>query len=160
MLKIPLTLSQRFLFAGNVPCVELEPEKISVSDAIMPGEFNPHKIRLWVLGDISGAICAVWADCEQDAWDKACDENFLDSYQIAETDPDLKRNEETGEETLDNSMELMRLGNASEPFAFDQAWMAVAPWEKQAVEVLVCMAHAIGAQADTLEDSPYHLVNP
>lgn len=156
MRNIPLTLSQHFPMASNVPLVELSPDLIAMDGAIFPGSFNPHKVRLWVLGDIFGAICAVWADCEQDAWDNACDAGFLDSYQIEETDPDLKRNDETGEETLDNSLELMLLGNASEPFAFDQAWTATAPWHKQSLAVQICMAHAIGATADTLVDSPYH----
>ena len=50
--------------------VELDAEKILCNDIHLPNSrFNPHNVRLWVIGTEFGALGAVWADCEQDAFD-------------------------------------------------------------------------------------------
>ncbi len=54
--------------------VELEDERILCNDIILPfGEFNPHNVRLWVIGNEFGALGAVWASHEQDALDELVD---------------------------------------------------------------------------------------
>jgi hypothetical protein len=90
----------------------------------------------------------VWAQCEQDAWDEACDAGILDPHQVEESE--IIRNEESGEESLDSSLELMRLGNASEPFAFDQPWIATVPLDKLEPKIVALFAEAKGAGRETL----------
>lgn len=87
---------------------EIESERVLANDVIFPGEFNPHDVRLWVIGNEFGALGAVWAS-ECDAFDVLCDEGLSAGLMIDEPDDDE---------------EFVRLGNAGEPHDLSNAWIA------------------------------------
>lgn len=109
----------------------------------MPWGFNPHSVRLWVIGNEFGALCAVWADCEQDALDEAVDANFLDSLQVDEA--------EFAQMPEDEQDEFARLGNAGEPFDLSNVWIqTVRLSEKEDCQLLCALSYASGACQTTL----------
>lgn len=103
-----LLLKQRLPFADNPRFAELELDRILGNNVVLPGEFNPHNVRLWVIGNEFGAMGAVWADCQGDALDELVDADLGSGLLIDESDAD----EETS-----------RLGNAGEPADLSHAWM-------------------------------------
>ena len=56
--------------------VDVKDEDILCNDVILPGEYNPHHKRLWVIGDVYGVLRALWADNEQDALDELIDRDM------------------------------------------------------------------------------------
>lgn len=90
--------------------IELDASRILCNDISLPDDHNPHNVRLWVIGNEYGPLCAVWASHEQDAMDEAMDAGFLDSFKV----------EPENEEELDG---CAFLGNAGEPCNLDYAWM-------------------------------------
>lgn len=117
--------------------VELEPERILCNDIVLPWENHPHKVRLWVIGNEFGALGAVWADCEQDAFDELVDADLGQSLLVDEADADE---------------ECARLGNAGEPANLDNAWIQNVHWDKtRDCELLCRFAEARGSCADTLD---------
>lgn len=144
-MKYTFKLSQGFPFATCPTLAELDAEKILCNDVMLPADFdegsrfNPNNIRLWVIGHEFGAICAVWAGCEQDALDNAVDCNILDC--LAVTDADDQENENHA-----------RLGNASEPFDLSMAWMSCVEWDaSRDIKLIVKFARAAESGADTLD---------
>ena len=111
-MKTKLTLSP--VNGGPFNClpgreIELEDERILCNDIHLPHDaFNYHGVRLWVIGNEYGALCAVWASHEQEAFDVACDAGMLAG---------LSCDEEDEEE------DVCRLGNAGEPHNLDNAWI-------------------------------------
>jgi hypothetical protein len=123
--------------------ISLDDEKILCNNVIMPWGFNPHSVRLWVIGNEFGALCAVWADCEQDALDEAVDANFLDSLQVdADAFAQMTEDEQDG---------FARLGNASEPFDLANVWIQPSRLsEKEDCQLLCALSYASGAGQTTL----------
>lgn len=80
---------------------------VNPTDFIANGDFNPHRVRPWLLHDHGFTVAVVFADCLQDALDEAADHDRLDRYLVE--DKDLA---EYGE----NEDGISRLGNAGEPF--------------------------------------------
>lgn len=137
---------QRGAFAQTPGTAELDEDLIQAEGACLTG-VHPHGRSLYVLGDISGAICAVWADNDQEAFDEAADQGFLDQYQVEESEV---RQRPDGDEDLD-CLELIRAGNASEPFGFDQAWSAPAlRLPDQEVRFIIAMACSSGRGDETV----------
>jgi hypothetical protein len=61
------------------PCpafAELPLARVLCNDVILPGEFNPHDVRLWVIGQEFGAVAAVWAAGEEAALDVMVDKGL------------------------------------------------------------------------------------
>lgn len=109
-----LHLRQLMPFARCPAFVELAEDKILTNDVCLPRHidvkaFNPHNVRMWVIGHTFGPICAVWASNEQLAFDEAVDANLLDCFLI--------------ENPEDVTEETAYLGNASEPFDLSEAWI-------------------------------------
>ena len=80
---------------------------VNPGDFIPEGEFNPQKIRPWLIHDAGFTIAVVFASCEQDAFDEAADAGKLDPFLVSDSEmadygPDCEG--------------LAYLGNASEPF--------------------------------------------
>ena len=94
--------------------VELEDEKILCNNVVFPHEFNPHNVRLFVIGNEFGAIAALWG-CEHEILDDACDAGLMDSFAVSSEDYAKYDEAEREDCTL--------LGNASEPFDLTNAWM-------------------------------------
>lgn len=80
---------------------------VNPNDFISAGEFNPHKVRPWLIHDHGFTVAVVFSTCEQDALDEAVDAGKFDGFQIAEAD--------LGDYGPDGEG-IAYLGNASEPF--------------------------------------------
>lgn len=112
--KIQIKLTLNSVNGGYFSCmpareIALSPDRILCNNVILPWEFNPHAVRLWAIGNEYGAVCAVWAACEQDALDEMIDEGLGDSFLVEEN---------TKEDT-----EYTYLGNAGEPCNLDHCWI-------------------------------------
>lgn len=122
---------------GSPHSVELAPERILANDVHFAGEFNPHNVRLWVIGNEFGALGAVWAGNEQDALDELVDSDLGGGLLIDEKDA-----------TEDSA----RLGNAGEPADLTYAWMATVNFQPERdLALLLCFAEARGANNSTLD---------
>ncbi len=142
--KITLTLGQTLPFAQNPRFADLEPERILANNVIFAGEFNPHNVRLWVVGNESGPLCAVWADCEQDALDEGVDSDLLGGLLIDPADVEKMSDEEREGVSF--------LGNAGEPADLEHAWLGVVELEPtRDIKTIIRFAEARGACADNLD---------
>ncbi len=124
--------------------VELDDDRIDASNVTLPWDFNPHNTRLFVIGHEFGAVCAVWADHEQDALDQMIDLGFGDCFLVSPEDQaratDAEREEWTG------------LGNASEPCDLTYAWIQRVRLDPvQDCQLLCRFAEARGANETTLD---------
>lgn len=140
-MRYTLTLKQSLPYAQNPRFAELEGEKIICNDVILPQHieksYNPYNVRLWVIGHEFGAICAVFACCEQDALDEACDKGELDCMLSEEQDYDNE--------------DLTSLGNASELFNLEYAWIAEVEFEPvRDMALIVALVRASVEGSDTL----------
>ena len=84
---------------------------IAANNVIFDGEFNPHNVRLFVIGHEFGAIAALWADSDQDALDTLCDENLSGAF----IEEDQNQDNDDGR--------FASLGNAGELHNLDHAWI-------------------------------------
>jgi hypothetical protein len=124
--------------------IELDAERILCNDIVFPGEFNPNNVRLWVIGNEYGSLCAVWAGNEQNALDESCDRGLMDSFLVSE--------EDIAKSTEDERVEWTHLGNAGECADLNNAWMAEATFDKvQDFTLLMAFAEARGACNDNLD---------
>jgi hypothetical protein len=83
---------------------------VNASDFIPAGDYNPHKVRPFLLHDHGFVLAVVFADCLQDALDEAADADKLDRYMITAEEFDDYVDEKGNEEGV------TYLGNAGEPF--------------------------------------------
>jgi len=110
-----LTLSQNLPFVNCPRFVDVKAENILLNNVILPttidakNAYNLHKVKLWVIGNERGAICAVWASRTIEALDEAVNANRLDCMMADKQDYDNDR--------------LTPLGNASELFDLSYAWI-------------------------------------
>lgn len=140
------TLSLNALNGGAFRClpareVELEDSRILCNDVMLPHDrTNYHGVKLWVIGNEYGVLCAVWASHEQDALDEACDAGLLDGLACDEP----AENEEQDEVT--------RLGNAGEPHDLTNAWIQTVRLNgPEDWELIARFAEARGANQNTLD---------
>lgn len=116
---------------------QLSPETVLCNDVTFPGEYNPHNVRLWIIGHEFGPVGAVWAQCEQDALDELVDSGLGDCFLIDEKDADE---------------DCSRLGNAGEPANLDNAWMRVVEFAPDRDwQIMLRFAEARGAGHSTLD---------
>jgi hypothetical protein len=142
--KHTLHLSQKMPFASCPPFVELAEDAILTNDVQMPWDRHPHGMGCWVIGHTYGAVCAVWANNEQDALDAAMDAGKLDCFLVSDDDQ--------ASATEDDHERWAHLGNADEPCNLDDCWMGQVSWdEARDVRVLCALAAARGAGQETLE---------
>jgi hypothetical protein len=90
---------------------------INKDEFIPTGESNPHKIRPWLLHDHGFTVAVVFASCEQDVLDIACDEGKLERYLISESEMKDYEDEEG----------ITYLGNAGEPHDIESLGMVELP---------------------------------
>ena len=140
-----LFLEQGFPFANNPRNVELQGDKVLTNNVILPRHidavktYNPHNVRLWVIGHELGALCAVWASHEQEAFDEACNAGMLDCLMSEDQDYD------------DES--LAALGDASELFDLGCAWIAPVEWQAERdIKLILAIVRAVENQESTLEN--------
>jgi hypothetical protein len=132
--KIKLTTDQ-----PHIPPVA--PNLVLCNNIILPWEFNPHNIRLFVIGNVNGALGAVWAESAQDALDKLVDEGLGNALIVPEKGAPA---------------DAPRLGNAGETADLTGVWinevsiMRMDPLD--AIKLIAFFAEARGAQCDVLSD--------
>lgn len=124
----------------------MAPERVLANDVSFPWEGHPHNMRLFLIGNEYGALAAVWADCDQDAFDEACDADLLAGLSCSDEDAEAHARGDTPED-------VTLLGNAGEPFNLDHAWIRpVALDLEKDGRLLVAFAEARGAGYKTLEE--------
>lgn len=126
--------------------VEMSPERVLANDVTFPWEGHPHNMRLFLIGNEYGALAAVWAGCDQDAFDEACDADLLAGLSCSDEDLEACDRGEDPEG-------VSRLGNAGEPVDLTHAWIrdVLLDIEKDG-RLLVAFAEARGAGYRTLEE--------
>lgn len=148
--KFILTLAQRGSFCSNPRFAELDADKILLNNVILPREidsenaYNPHNVRLWVIGHEHGPICAVWASHESETFDEACDAGMLESLQVSQADIDA---DVIGAYDDDYSYH----GNAGEPHDLTHAWIGAVEFDaRRDIQLIVAIVRAVENQKDTL----------
>jgi hypothetical protein len=120
--------------------VQLDDDRCLCNDICFGHEYHPHHPVPWMIGNEYGMLCLVWASNEQDALDIAADAGMLDGLAMEEKDVEY---DDDG-----NEINTMRLGNTSEPFCSDYAWMHKV---RLTHEQELRFAEARGAVAKTLD---------
>lgn len=131
----------------------VSPESIICNDVTLPREFDmdsgcalthdTYDARLWLIGHSHGPVCAIWASCEQDALDAACDANMMECFLVSEDD--LK-------ECIDTYEVYTALGNAGELHNLDDCWIAeVEMLPSRDIQLIVKFARAAEGSHDTLD---------
>lgn len=124
---------------------ELSPEAVLCNDVTLPGEHHPYGMRLFVIGNEFGAVCAVWATHDAEALDVATDAGLMDSFLVPEEDRASMTDEE--------HEQCAHLGNAGEPANLDYAWVREVEFVPARDWKLLCkFAEARGANADNLDN--------
>lgn len=119
---------------------EIEPENALANNVIFDGEFNPHNVRLFVIGHEFGAIAALWAEHDQEAFDILCDENLSGAF----LEEDQNQDNESGE--------LAHLGNAGELHNLDSAWCLEVEFKPERDwKVMLKFAEARGGNYENLD---------
>jgi hypothetical protein len=80
---------------------------VNVDDWIPEGDYNPHRVRPWLLHDHGYTVAVAFGSCEGDAIDSAVDAGKLDRFQITGADQ---------ADYEDDDERIAYLGNAGEPF--------------------------------------------
>lgn len=126
--------------------VQLDDDAILCNDVHLPWEHHMSGgPKLYVIGHEFGSLCAVWADHEQDALDDAVDANLLDCLLVSAEDQASASPEEFESWSY--------LGNASELFNLDTAWMQVVGFDYlRDIQLLCRFAEARGSGARTLDN--------
>lgn len=123
-------------------CYEVEDERILANNVIFGGEFNPHRVRAWIIGNQYGPMGVVWADCAQDALDELVDADLAGGILIDEKDLSPEEIERC---------EYARLGNAGELADLDYCWINEVLLEPEHdIELMLAFARADGAGARSL----------
>ena len=121
--------------------VELEVDRISVfgdsCSLAFPGETSAGS--LWVIGNEFGALGAVVARHEQEAFDTLCDRGLAGGLACDEPE-----NEEEAED-------ITRLGNAGEPHDLTNAWIQRVNFDpSRDIKLIIALARADGAGVNFL----------
>lgn len=150
------TKANRLMVANQF---NLEGEHIICNDVVLPSSiddgarFNPHNVRLWVIGHCHGAVCALFASNEQDALDQACDSGQLESMQVSEEESKAYYDacdQNTGEHP--EGINYTALGNAGELHDMDDAWIAEVDFDAQRdIQLIVKLARASEGGHDSLD---------
>lgn len=86
--------------------IKLDADDVIVNDPVLDGEPNPNRRKMFVIQSPYGAVCALWADHEEDALDEAADRGLLEVFEIT----DMPYHQFT------NGNDGVPLGNESRPF--------------------------------------------
>lgn len=141
------------LMPANV--FSIEAKSIICNDVTLPREFdeaasyNPHNVRMWLIGHMHGAVCAIFASHEQDAFDAACDADMMECFLVTDED-DLK--DYYSHDAGVTGPDYTPLGNASEPHNLDDCWIAevelIVPRD---IKLIVKLARASEGGHDNLD---------
>lgn len=128
---------------------------ILCNNVILPKEidaecgFNPHNVRLWVIGHNFGVVCAVWASSEQEALDEACDNNMMEHCMLSEDEASEYYKE--CDENFSGSR-CIPLGNAGEWHNLDDCYMAEVDFQlPRDIALVLKFVRAVENQKDSLD---------
>ena len=95
---------------------EVDTKCIANNDIMLPGEYNPHNVRLLIIGNEYGVLGAVWASNESYALDELVDQGLGAALLV---------DEEYEQEMIKDGYgdEISYLGNAGEPASLTNVWM-------------------------------------
>jgi hypothetical protein len=131
--------------------LDMKPEEILANDVTFPWEYGRHcSTRLWIIGNEYGTLAAVWASCEQDALDEACDAGLTAGLSTSTTEE--KIDAMTEEERNEWEETITRLGNAGEPHDTTHLWMQEADLNETPVQTIAALAEARGAGYSNLSE--------
>lgn len=134
--------------------IALSGAQCMVNNVIFSDEYNPHKVRPWIIGNEYGPLCLVWESCEQEAFDVAYDAGKLaglsvdaDKYEEQCKEECQRAGCEQASHACNTPDGIMLVGNASEPVDTEHAWImevVLTPIQER------YFAEARGANVDTL----------
>lgn len=105
-------------------------DDILINDVTFPWEYNPHNVRLWVIGNEYGPIVALWATSEGNALDQMLDEGY-ETFLVEDPEDDP------------GGDKYAYLGNAGEPCNLDYAWIKEVRLDPaQDIRLIVALAEA------------------
>lgn len=134
----------KIIIDSNPDGIMVNADIIMCNNIIFPGEYNPHNVRPWIIGNEYGVLAIAWADCEQDALDEAVDDGLMDECLV--DDKEFTTTDKT------EQSELAYLGNASEPFDLTNVWIKPIKLNKQNIKLMMAFAECRGAGSDKLSD--------
>lgn len=121
----------------NGQMVDIDPARVLTNNVILPDEYNPHNVGLFVIFGAYGVLGAVWATSEGDALDELVDADLAGALLIEEEDADEE--------------DQPRAGNASEPVDLTYCAIERVTFDPARDWKLLCrFAEARGAAADDL----------
>lgn len=105
-------------------------DDILINDVVFPWEYNPCKVRLWLIGNEYGPIVALWAMSDGNALDQMLDEGY-ETFLVEDPEDDPEDDK------------YVYLGNASEPCNLDYAWIKEVRLDPaQDIHLIVALAEA------------------
>ena len=137
---------------ANMPAqeVDLNEKDIYCNDVVLPEEFNPNHVHLFVVLHQFGPIAAIWA-AEHELLDVAVDLGVMDCFALDEADCAKHDHNEANAYECENCEGCARLGNASEPFNLDDCHVQQVDLDpSKHWKLLIAFAEARGAGRDTL----------
>ena len=143
-------MSKISLVTKNHGIVTLDGDDVLTNNVVLPHQYNPHNVQLFVIGHEHGAFVALWASHEQEAFDEMLDHNY-EQFLIDPADYEKMTEEE--------QEECAHLGNAGEPCSLDYAWIdevIIDPSTKDGLNLLLSFAVAIERQDDNLSNVEYN----
>ena len=144
------------LMPANV--FNVSPETIICNDVMLPeaidnaSRYNPHNVRMFLIGHMHGPVCAIFASHEQDALDSACDAGMMECMQVSEDDTKsyYEACNENGEHP--EGINYTTLGNAGELHDLDDCWIAEVELKADRdIQLIVALARASESGHDTLD---------
>lgn len=128
----------------------IEGKSIICNDVNLPENiehsYNPHNVRMWLIGHYHGPVCAIFASNEQDALDAACDANMMESFMLSEDDA------EEYYELPEDEQTATHLGNAGELHNLDDCWIAEVDFEaSRDIKLIIALVRAPANGDDTLD---------
>lgn len=130
---------------GRTEPFTIDGKDILLNDPQLPWEYNPHRIKLWLIGDETGPLACVWASGASDALDALVDADRGDNILIDEEDMDDYKNDQ-------GEYDVAYLGNAGEPGDLEHAWIEEVSFVPARDYRLLCaIAYGMGAGLDTLD---------
>ena len=136
----------------------VSPEEIICNDVMLPGaldsasRYNPHNVRMFLIGHCHGPVCAIFASHEQEALNAAVDADMRGCFIVSEEDTKTyyEACNENGEHS--EGINYMALGNADELHNLDDCWIAEVELKADRdINLIIALARASEGGHDTLD---------
>jgi len=142
-------MTPKILLSKSDARMTLDAARILTNDVTFNGEYNPHKIGLFVISNEYGPVAAVWASNEEDALDEAVNADLMQGFAC---EGPIHFDEQEQTDVDEDGITVTRLGNAGEPFYLDNCACRPLAQSDMPVALLIAFAEARGEGANTLDD--------